>query len=270
MFSVIIPAYNCSSTIRDVLDSVITQTRADLVEEIIIVNDGSTDDTLNIVELYSKQHSDWDIRIIDQKNKGVSAARNIGIKKAKGTWIALLDSDDCWVSDKIEKQYKCICNNIDILFLGGATTTSHRIGWKKIDKLINASAKLLCIQSFPQTSTVVFKKKCIKDVGLFNEKMSYAEDINFFQRFLICYDNYYYLPEKLVEYGISKRFHGEKGLSSNFRKMHYARCRNTKILYKRKKIGLFFYLNVQVLNQIKYLRRLIIRNIDILKTRNHI
>ncbi len=262
MFSVIIPAYNSASTIVEVLDSVFNQTRFDLIDEIIVVNDGSSDDTSKIVEEYAETHKKIKIKLINQSNKGVSGARNTGIRVAKGKWIALLDSDDCWLPQKLELQYRCVCKYRKILFLGASTVDVFKIGFVKVNSLINANAKQLCLKNFPLTSTVVFLKECINEIGLFDEKMRYGEDINFYQKFLIKYDNYYFLPIKLVEYGITKRFHGDNGLSANFKKMHLARCKNTKELYEAHKISFLFYIVMQMLNRIKYFRRRMLRLIS--------
>ena len=93
MFSVIIPVYNCEKTIRQVLDSVRRQTRFDLVEEIIVINDGSLDRTGEVVADYISSHPAMKIQYLRHKNHGVSYTRNRGIRAAKAEWIALLDGD---------------------------------------------------------------------------------------------------------------------------------------------------------------------------------
>ena len=102
--SVIIPTYNRSNTIEKCLDSVFNQTYK--VNEIIVVDDCSTDNTIDILNLYKDQ-----ITILQTvNNSGAQSARNIGIKAAKSEWIAFLDSDDEWLSDKIEKQISALKN----------------------------------------------------------------------------------------------------------------------------------------------------------------
>ena len=96
MVSVIISVYNVDSYIRRCLDAVLANTYKDF--QIICVNDGSTDDTLNILMDY--RDKDQRLEVISQKNQGVSAARNVGLEKAKGEYITFIDSDD-WV----EPQY---------------------------------------------------------------------------------------------------------------------------------------------------------------------
>lgn len=96
--SIIIPAYNVDKYIEDCLDSVLSQIDENV--EVIVVNDGSTDDTLNII---NKKYHDK-IKLIDQENKGLSAARNAGILESNSDYVAFLDSDDVWSPDF----YQCV------------------------------------------------------------------------------------------------------------------------------------------------------------------
>ena len=101
--SVVIPTYNAERTIKRALDSVRKQTAVELISEIIVVNDGSTDGTQKIVEDYRKNHPEISVLLINKKNGGVSSARNIGMENANGNWIALLDSDDEWRENHLEE-----------------------------------------------------------------------------------------------------------------------------------------------------------------------
>lgn len=108
-FSVVIPVYCGAATIRDALESVLRQTY--LPEEIIVVDDGSPDDTAEIVQRFargSRPAPDVPIRVIRQPNRGAGAARNAGIRQAQGNWIAFLDDDDLWLESKLEKQKDAI------------------------------------------------------------------------------------------------------------------------------------------------------------------
>ena len=100
--SVIIPVYNSSTYLRKCLDSVVNQTLKDI--EIIVINDGSTDDSKNIIEEYSCKYKN--IIFIDQENKGIGKTRNIGIKKATGEYITFVDSDDYIKENMLEEYYK--------------------------------------------------------------------------------------------------------------------------------------------------------------------
>ena len=109
--SVIIPVYNVEKYLRECLDSVINQTLKDI--EIICVNDGSTDNSLEILREYEKQDSR--IKIIDKKNEGAGAARNLGLKSAHGEYIIFFDSDDYMDITALEKLYQNITDtNADI------------------------------------------------------------------------------------------------------------------------------------------------------------
>lgn len=98
MFSIIIPLYNKAHTIVNTLNTVFAQTFQDF--EVIIINDGSTD---NGVEVIQQHFNNPRIRIIQQKNAGVSAARNRGILESKGEWISFLDGDDEWLPNYLEE-----------------------------------------------------------------------------------------------------------------------------------------------------------------------
>ena len=100
--TVIIPTFNRGWIVSEAIDSVLGQTFRDV--ELIVIDDGSEDDTQAILNRYLRcEHGDK-IRMIRQENQGVSAARNRGIREASGRFIALLDSDDLWLPEKLEKQ----------------------------------------------------------------------------------------------------------------------------------------------------------------------
>ena len=100
MVSVVIPAYNCGSFIKDTLDSVSSQTFKDV--EVIAVDDGSDDDTAGIIEGYE---GDLSIKLLSNRyDRGPAGARNTGIEEAAGRFVAFLDSDDMWLPEKLEKQ----------------------------------------------------------------------------------------------------------------------------------------------------------------------
>src|SRR5690554_8078017 len=105
MISVIIPMYNAEKTILNALNSIKNQTYKDDFE-ILVVNDGSIDKSVDCVEKFKKENPEWKIELIHQTNQGVSSARNKGLKVAKGEYIAFLDADDEWLPEKTEKQMK--------------------------------------------------------------------------------------------------------------------------------------------------------------------
>lgn len=113
LVSVIIPAYNAEKFIAQTIDSVISQTYSNW--ELIVVNDGSTDNTLHIVQTYS--NNDHRISFISKPNTGVSDTRNTGIAKAKGDYIGLLDADDVWLPINLEKKITVLKENPSIDFV---------------------------------------------------------------------------------------------------------------------------------------------------------
>lgn len=98
--SVIIPAYNASKTIAKTLLSLLDQTADADCYEIIVVDDGSNDDTLAVCTEFAQKHSN--IHVIHQPNGGVSAARNRGLSLARGHWVSFVDSDDCVTKDYVQ------------------------------------------------------------------------------------------------------------------------------------------------------------------------
>lgn len=255
--SVIIPVYNSEKTIGKVLESIINQTNANYIKEIIVVNDGSTDSSKTVVEEIAK---DSVIPIIQvcKENKGVSHTRNMGMKKARGEWIAFCDSDDIWEKNKIEKQVEIVNDNSSIDLLG----TNHIdrplvILNRKIDYLYKATIKDLCIKMFPQTSTILMRKKIFDEIGGFDEKQRYAEDGNYMMNIVSKY-NYYYMPERLVYYGDGKRGFGSTGLSANIQEMYKGNIKNIREIKEKGYISTSFYYLLRVFYYIKYIRRKII------------
>ncbi len=120
-FSVVIPTYNCSSLLKKALSSVFEQTFQDF--EVIVIDNSSTDDTHQML----KGIDDTRFSVIKVQNNGVIGySRNVGIKKAKGKWIAFLDSDDVWLSEKLEVMYDAISKNDNIILF-------CHYEWKVID-----------------------------------------------------------------------------------------------------------------------------------------
>lgn len=255
--SIIIPAYNAENTIAKTLNSVEAQTYKHYISEIIVVNDGSTDGTLGVLGNYVKQ-SQGNILVYNQKNTGVSSARNKGMEKAKGNWLAFLDSDDEWLPYKLERQIKIIKMYPEIDFLGANMDDRElRVFKKKITGLYKASVKDLCITNFPQPSTVIMKKEIYENIGGFDEEQRYAEDGNYFLK--ICSEyNFYHLAEKLIVYGAGKRGFGDSGLSANLKAMYKGNIKNIRYLKKEKLISSNFYRFLVSFYYLKYVRRIVI------------
>ena len=263
--SVVIPMYNSQETIIKTLDSVRNQTAADQIIETIIVNDGSTDKSLETVQKYIEDHKDMPILLINQSNGGVSSARNAGMTAAKGDWIALLDSDDTWLPNKTEQQIGILKNHPEIDFLGGDIDDKGlKILTRRIEGLYKANVKDICIKMFPQTSVAIFKKIIFDTIGGYDVTQSYAEDGNYFLKICSRY-NYYHYPAQMISYGDGKPAFGYSGLSANLKKMYEGNVKNFKELKRNSIISLPFYLFLRIFAYVKYIRRIIMTSIRIMK-----
>lgn len=254
--SVVIPAYNSEKTIKATLDSVVNQTF--LPYEIIVVNDGSTDKTLEIVKEYFK-NIDYNTKLVTTPNRGVSSARNIGLKLAKGEWVALLDSDDVWALNKLSVQKEIIESNPKIDFLGTSRNNEviKRIFWKKIGYLTKISPKNLMIRFIFVVPTVIFKKSILNQIGFFDENQKYAEEGIFFIK-ISHYFNSYFLNESLVTTGGGKAHFGESGLSANIFQMEKGELNNIKNARKINIVNIYEYIFLIVFSLLKFFRRYII------------
>lgn len=125
LVSVIMPVYNAGEFLRPALDSVFGQTYKNI--EVIVVNDGSTDGSLKILREYAKEESRFKIINI-KKNQGPAEAANLGIKKAKGDFVARMDADDLMPKRRIEKQVKYLLRHPDVMVLGGQVELLTRDG----------------------------------------------------------------------------------------------------------------------------------------------
>lgn len=179
--TVIIPAYNAARYLPDALSSVLRQTFADW--EVIVVDDGSTDDTRSLVHS-SMRPFDGRLKYIYQDNRGVAAARNAGIQSARGELIALLDADDVWLPHRLEKGIALLDSDPSIGLVHGEVARINTAGeiieypprparqYMQGDiarHIYTRRAHLLCV-------TVLFRKACVDSVGLFDEAMRATED----------------------------------------------------------------------------------------------
>lgn len=178
MISVVIPLYNKAHTIVNTLRSVVNQTYRDF--EIVIIDDGSTD---NSVEIIQKNFHDPRFRIISQTNAGVSSARNRGVSEATGEYIAFLDGDDEWHPEYLEYICKGIARypGAGMLCTGGLGTSilSSRISYSVAKKYIGKITKLNFFENpavLSHTSRTVVKKKVFMAAGGFPIKMRCCED----------------------------------------------------------------------------------------------
>lgn len=258
MINVVIPMYNSEDTIACSLDSVLKQTYRGNIK-LLIINDGSTDNSEYVVNKYIFKELPKNIKIelINKKNGGVSSARNRGIMESQGEWIALLDSDDIWLPEKLEKQMNEIKKNPNIKFIGtNRNNESYPFFGKEKLRTFTLTAKELLFKWHPHNSTALIKSSLLKG-NLFDETRSHAEDGDMLLKW-VCKHSLYVLNESLVLTGGDKRSFGESGLSADIKKMHRGEMLALKGALKRKQINCFEYLFFYAYLSLKYLRRIFI------------
>lgn len=212
VISVVMPAYNSSNTIEASVKSVLGQSFTDF--ELIIVNDCSKDNTLDVIE--SLAESDSRIKVIaNAQNRGVAFSRNAAVSAASGEWIAFLDSDDIWREDKLEKQLALTKENSEAVLIG---TASGFMDWEgnpysyimpipeKIDY------KTLLGRNILSCSSVMVKTELIKNVKMYSDKIS--EDYAAWLTILRDIKYAYGINEPLLTYRVQKNSKSSSRLKS--------------------------------------------------------
>ena len=203
-FSVVIPAFNADQFITRTLDSVANQTYSNF--EIVITNDGSLDNTETVIAEYIQAHPSLQIYLSCQTNKGIGSARNNGIFRARGKYLAFLDADDYWYINKLEKIHETIVKfpDLDVLYhdevevrIDGARKMLN-YGMLKdsvYDDLIFNGNRL-------STSATVVKRELAQMINGFSENpdVNSAEDYDFWLRLAKNNAKFYYFPMILGEY----------------------------------------------------------------------
>ena len=188
MISVVIPLYNKEQSIASTLQSVLAQTYTDY--EVIIVDDGSTDNSLQVVREKVRESGKSRIKIIHQENEGVSAARNRGIIEAQGEYIAFLDADDLWTPDYMETLMRLIKDypNAGLYSIGYEEINANIIPstCRSYEKHVRGfvehpwSAKIgVC------TGSVAANRERLIKVGLFDTRMTHGEDLDMWWRLIL-------------------------------------------------------------------------------------
>lgn len=196
--SVIIPTFNRIDLLKRAIDSVLNQSIKPY--DIIVVDDGSTDDTSEMIQQKYKS-----INLIQQKNSGVSAARNNGIKNAQGDWIALLDSDDEWKKNKLEEQVNKLTDNpkydfchTNEIWIRNGIRVNQKKRHKKYGGFIFDKCLDICRIS---PSSVLFNKNILNHVGWFDEKLPVCEDYDLWLRITADYEILFIDKPLIVKYG---------------------------------------------------------------------
>jgi len=223
LVSVILPTFNRAWTLKDAIDSVLSQDYPNI--ELIIIDDGSEDNTQELLYSYKNK-----IMVLTQKNSGVSAARNAGIKTSRGEFIALLDSDDAWDKRKISCQVgffeqnpeALICQTEEIWIRNGKRV-NPKIKHKKPSGMIFEPSLNLCLVS---PSAVMMRRQLFEIKGYFNEDFTICEDYDLWLRVSST------LPIFLIDKPYTIKRGGHKDQLSNFHSQDKFRIRSLLNLIK--------------------------------------
>jgi glycosyltransferase involved in cell wall biosynthesis len=176
LVSVVVPVFNRAQYIRSTIDSILEQTYEYL--EIILVNDGSTDDSLLILNEYKSKYP-HKISVINQKNQGQVVARNNAISMSKGKYIAFLDSDDIWLPNKLELQLPLFRGNVALVYCGveQINEKGECISRVYCDENIKGHIYLKLVEKNRITGgSVILDRKAIDKVGMFDTNFQVAEN----------------------------------------------------------------------------------------------
>jgi len=196
--SVVIPTFNRISLVARAIDSVLKQSLNPY--EIIVVDDGSDDGTSEMINNKYKS-----IKLIQQQNNGVSAARNKGIKHAKGDWIGLLDSDDEWTEQKLENQADRLIQNPEYdfchtneIWIRNGVRVNQRKKHEKYGGYIFDKCLDICRIS---PSSVLFRKNILDHVGWFDSQLPVCEDYDLWLRITSEYRILFIDEPLIIKYG---------------------------------------------------------------------
>lgn len=192
--TVIIPTYNRAPMLQEALESVFSQTFLPL--EVIVVDDGSTDSTVQVVKTFGPR-----VSYIYEPHMGVSHARNVGWRMARYRWVAFLDSDDLWLPRKLERQLSFLGENSEF-----AACYTDEI-WIRNGKRVNPCKHhtkysgwifLHCLpRCIISPSSVLLRREVLEELGGFDEDMEACEDYDLWLRLAARYQ-VLYVPEKLI------------------------------------------------------------------------
>ncbi len=213
--SIIIPTYNRAHLINRAIKSVLSQTLQNF--EIIVVDDNSNDNVEEIVKGFNDERI---IYVLHKKTRGGSAARNTGIKKSRGKYIAFLDDDDKWLPAKLEKQIEKFYSSSDkvALIYGWAEIRDENGKLSKELKPGRRGETLTQILkgNFLPSSTVVVKRECFNNVGLFDEEFKSCQDREMWTRIAMHYN-----VEVILENLAQIYRHGGSSIGGSSKKVTY-------------------------------------------------
>lgn len=262
-FSVVIPIYNEEKYLRDCLQSVADQCFSDF--EVLMINDGSQDSSVTICKQFTK--IDPRFKLIEQKNRGLSGARNTGIRHAVGTFIAFLDSDDLWHPDKLKAHYYLHQLHSDISMSYSQSELINMdnslINIQQQPKITDISiSDIYCRNPVGNGSSAVIERKILKEIG-FHQQHSH-HDLQFFDESLIqsedieCWIRLHtktHLKIEGIAFPLTMYRVNNQGLSSSYKKQLQNWFKMTEKIHNYNPELIKLYKNKALAYQFRYISR---------------
>lgn len=209
--SVVIPAYNIGKLVARAINSVLAQTHQP--DEIIVVDDGSTDDTAGMIQSYGAK-----VKYIYQENVGLAGARNTGIKNATCEWVAFLDGDDEWLPDNLRLHLEVLKRNPNLVwsagnfdnFLAGENRRRPYIRPEKGLKLLGGKDYFddffdaYMLDATGNANTMIVKRQILHEAGLFRQGLPFAEDTDLWFRMAMQWPQIGFVPEPVAVYHLQR------------------------------------------------------------------
>jgi glycosyltransferase involved in cell wall biosynthesis len=227
--SVVIPAYNAAVYIERAIGSVLAQSRR--ADEIIIVDDGSKDNTADVLDRFSDK-----VKLIRQANAGVSAARNAGIRAATGDWVTFLDADDQWLPDYLKKQTELLARNPSLVWSAANYMTCYdnrqaaEMDPQVAQRLLDGKDYFAdYFAAYPRgfvgcSDTMLIRKTVLLEAGLFPVNLRVAEDIDLWWRIAYRYPQVGFVPQPLAKYHVGIPQSGVKQFTDVSGFCNFIRC----------------------------------------------
>lgn len=250
--SVIIPCFNSETTVLRAIKSVVNQTC--LPAELIVIDDASSDGTVKVVNDFVRSYDGLMAVVLRTcpKNSGPSIARNIGWDMARHSYVAFLDSDDEWRSDKIEIQYKWMTSNLQCSFSGhkcvypdSSRPDNDDMCFKRID-----SWRILVSNPFPTPSVMIKRELPFR----FDARLNRLEDQLLWAEIALSGYGCYFSPSQMTY--VHKKAYGAGGLSASLIKMEIGELMMYKILHEKKHITFSQFFFFEIFSIMKFARRL--------------
>jgi glycosyltransferase involved in cell wall biosynthesis len=192
--SVVIPAYNIEEYVHDAVESALNQTYP--LEEIVCVDDGSTDETLEVLRDLEAQHPEQ-IHVLTGPNRGACAARNRGMERATGEYIQFLDADDVLLSEKVERDVAVLEENREALLFGGYESYENGEKIYESDAFMSKDPWVcLAVQNSGQTSSNLFRADAVEQVGGWDEQRPFNQDYDLVARMLMDGADVVFAPQR--------------------------------------------------------------------------